>query len=611
MAWFNELQRLGLFTSLDLHFALLMTRLAGGDIAELGLAAALVSQWRGRGHSCLPLMAVAGTVLDQEDPARPEVCCPDLDQWRGLLSRASVVGAPGDFTPLVLDQADRLYLYRYWEYEQVLANAIRARCQTLALAPDQMARIKDTTSRLFAVAPAALDWQRLAALTAVLKPFSVISGGPGTGKTCTVAKILTILLASDPKSRIALAAPTGKAAARLQEALRLEKTALVDFPEARPAFPEESFTIHRLLGSRRGSSSFHHNADHPLPFDVIIVDEASMVDLALMAKLIVAVPRQARLILLGDKDQLASVEAGAVLGDICGAGQGEGFSREFGGLLEELSGAAVPLAETRGALGDCIVQLQKSHRFAEQSGIGRLARAVNRGDGALALVTLKAGGYGDISQQPLPEAGQMTTVLRDLVVDGFRGYLEAATPAAAFAALARFRLLCALRRGPFGVDGLNNTVESILAQAGLIRPDATWYHGRPVMVTSNDYALQLFNGDVGITLAGGEQGGPLRVYFPGTTGGGVRSFLPGRLPATQTVYAMTVHKSQGSEFEKVLMILPDRDSPVLTRELLYTGLTRAREHIELWYMEDILRQAVARVAQRSSGLHDLLAIRAG
>ncbi len=608
MAWFNDLQQMGSFTSLDLHFARLMTRLAGGDLPELGLAAALVSRWRGRGHSCLPLATVAGMLVDQEDQSVLKVFCPELDQWRLLLSHSPVVGAPGDFTPLVLDRADRLYLYRYWEYEQILANAIKERWQTLALAPDQLARIKDTTRRLFVVKYGDMDWQRLAALVSVLKPFTVISGGPGTGKTYTVAKILTILLACDPGLRIALAAPTGKAAARLQEALQLEKAKLHDFPAAMQAIPDESFTIHRLLGARRGSSSFRHNAENLLPFDVVIVDEASMVDLALMAKLVVAVPRQSRLILLGDQDQLASVEAGAVLGDICSTGQGEGFSGEFGGLLAELSGAAVPLAETGSAMGDCIVQLRQSHRFAEESGIGRLARAVNSGDGELALATLGAGTYGDISRQPLPEAGQMIEALRDLVVVGFRGYLEAATPAAAFAAFARFRLLCALRRGPFGVEGLNATVESILAQAGFVRPDSLWYRGRPVMVTSNDYTLQLFNGDVGLTLADDEGRGPLRVYFPDPAGAGMRGFLPGRLPETTTVYAMTVHKSQGSEFDTVLMILPNCDSPVLTRELIYTGITRARDRLELWFNEDILRQAVARRAKRSSGLHDLLAV---
>lgn len=612
MSWFNDLQQMGTFSSLDLHFARLMTRLAGGDLPELGLAAALASRFRGRGHSCLALATVAGTVLDQEDLSAAKVFCPELDLWRSLLVQTTVVGAPGDFTPLVLDRADRLYLYRYWEYEQVLANAIKQRHQTLALAPDQLARIKDTTRRLFPVKAGDMDWQRLAALVSVLKPFTVISGGPGTGKTYTVAKILTILLASDPGLRIALAAPTGKAAARLQEALQLEKAKLHDFPAAMQAIPDESFTIHRLLGSRRGSSSFRHNAENTLPFDVVIIDEASMVDLALMAKLVVAVPRQARLILLGDQDQLASVEAGAVLGDICSAGQGEGFSREFGGMLAELCGADVPIAEEQGrlagagALGDCIVSLRQSHRFTKKSGIGRLAGAVNSGDVVLAMKIMNAGVDADIGHKPLPEAAKMATALRNLVVAGFRAYLEAATPAAAFAAFARFRLLCALRRGPFGVDGLNKTVELILAEAGFIRPDSPWYHGRPVMVASNDYTLQLFNGDVGLTLADDEPGAPLRVYFPGPDGAGVRGFLPGRLPETRTVYAMTVHKSQGSEFESVLMVLPDRDTPVLTRELIYTGITRARDRIELWCQDDIFKQAVARVAERGSGLRDLL-----
>ena len=308
-----------------------------------------------------------------------------------------------------------------------------------------------------------------------------------------------------------------------------------------------------------------------------------MVDLALMAKLFAAVPEAARVILIGDKDQLASVEAGNVLGDICGTGSRDPES---------------PIATH-------IVELSKAHRFGADSGIQRASALVNAGEEEAALELLRNGQGTDLASAPTPPARALETTLRPRALGGFRGYLESSDPSEALARLGDFRLLCATRSGPFGVENLNLLVERTLAADGLIAPESMHYHGRPVLVRTNDYQLNLFNGDVGLILRDPTAGGELRAFFPDGAGA-VRRVLPARLPAHETSFAMTVHKSQGSEFERVLLVLPDRDVAILTRELLYTGLTRARSAIEVWANEAVLRAAIARRTQRSSGLREAL-----
>jgi exodeoxyribonuclease V alpha subunit len=612
------------FSDLDRHFAAFIEAHAGGEQPLVALAAALVSHKRSEGHICVDLEVIAGSMFPEmaADGVNP-IQLPRLKDWTKALIPSPVVGSPGEFKPLVLDARHRLYLHRYWEYEQSLATAILKRAAELPPQPDPPALSQQLRALFPPESGEPVNWQCVAALAAVRRKFCVISGGPGTGKTHTLVLILALLLALERNRtlRIAVAAPTGKAAARIQDSIRTVKGTLACDETIRAQLPERATTIHRLLGYLPDSARFRYDADNPLPFDVVAVDEASMVDLALMAKLFQAVPSSARLILLGDKDQLASVEAGAVLGDICSAAatgspawSGVGQDADGSPLTPSLSpseGERVPAragqGSTAGSLADCVVQLRKNYRFGQQSGIYRLSSAINEGrveDALQILADCGANLAADLVSAPLPGRAELKAALRARVTAGFSEFLTASDATAALAALARFRILCALREGPFGVTGLNQVTEEILEEAGLIKPQNPWYARRPIMITRNDYNLKLFNGDIGLLLPDGDSGEP-RAFFPGPDNT-LRKFLPLRLPEHVTAYAMTVHKSQGSEFDRVLLILPDRESPVLSRELLYTGITRARTGIELWFDEKVFRAALARRVTRTSGLCDAL-----
>ncbi len=558
-------------------------------------AAALTCAALIEGDVCLLLPRLAG----QRPWPDNDLTLPALADWREQLAASALVGPPGAFAPLIL-HGERLYLARYHAYETQLAEQLLARGNA---SPEiDEALLADGLSRLFArnSGQAGPDWQRLAAAQAVRRNLAVISGGPGTGKTSTVVRLLAALLEQPGGERLAigLAAPTGKAAARMAEAIRTAKAELPVSAAIKAALPEEARTLHRLLGSRGDSPRVRHNAASPLPLDVLVVDEASMVDLALMAKLVDALPAHARLILLGDKDQLSAVEAGAVFAELC---EGRGFAEQTAAALQRLTGQQVAVEPPRSRLGDAVVLLTHSHRFAGDSGIGELARRINGGDAAGTLNLLKEARVDLAWQaQPAPAA------LLERLEQGYAPYLAAARTgdaAAAFGAFTAFRALTAQRQGPWGVAGINEALEARIKRRLGLPTRERWYPGRAVMVRQNDYALGLFNGDIGICLAT-EQG--LRVFFEGDDG--FRPFSPARLPSHDSAFAMTVHKSQGSEFGEVLLALPETPSPLLTRSLLYTGITRAKHRVELWALPARLAEAVSTRAERAAGLAERLAL---
>lgn len=564
-------------------------------------AAFLVSMATLEGQVCVHLDDLAESL--NEDP--------DLAALRGWLLESGIVGTPEARAsmPLILDGHDRLYLHRYFDYECRLARCLESRGPMTGaggIAPEVKARMNE----LFAANQAALggdpDWQKIAAAMALLGNLTIISGGPGTGKTTTVVNLLACLLEQNPDYRIALAAPTGKAAARMTEAIRLRA---VHLPvELQALLPTESFTIHRLLGVTQTSGVFRHHAGNLLPIDALVIDEASMLDLALAAKLFEAIPDSARIILLGDKDQLAAVESGAVFAELSADPTlSEERVEEIAGLCDIAGSAIRTPAGKMAGLNDRVVWLIKNFRFASDSGIGRLATEINTGDSEGVLTRLRADESGSLTWiedgAPAPNDESVGKIL-----DGYANYLDtvrtdAHNCSAIMAAFGRFRTLCAVRDGARGVEAINQMVSGHFRRT-LNHPldpgeRSEWYPGRPVMVLRNDYVMKLFNGDIGIVLP--DDSGTLMVYFPDGEVG-FRAVAPIRLPEHETAFAMTVHKSQGSEFDVVLVMLPAEHNPVLTRELVYTAVTRARERVTIASAEDVLVKAIQVATRRHSGL---------
>jgi exodeoxyribonuclease V alpha subunit len=560
----------------------------------VALGMLLVQQALGEGHACL--------TLGPDGPAIPgESAFCSAEAFRGALEGSALVGEPGARRPLILD-GDRLYLHRYWQYEEHLAQGLRALLAQTPAGVD-LAPLRPGGG-LFDygwMTPGETNWQAVAAAAALRHRFTVISGGPGTGKTYTVLRLIRLLVdaaaaTGQPFPEIRLAAPTGKAAARMMESVH---RGLADLPEgARLAerLPDQASTLHRLLGLRQGSTRPRHDRDHPLTADAVVVDEASMVDLPMMAKLVDALPAGARLILLGDRYQLASVESGSVLAELCDGAGINAFSGEQREAFASLLGpGTVTASDPDSALSDHVVTLRTSHRFHPESPIGRFAAAVNEGN-AVAALDAAGEGSGEIRLE-LAEATDLGR-LAEVMAQAYGPLIETDDPAHALAVLDRVRLLTATRVGPAGVQAMNRRIGYLLAEAHGFDPDRPWFHGRPVIVLHNDYRAGLFNGDTGICLRGPDGG--LRVWFRAEEG--VRALLPTSIPDHETVFAMTVHKSQGSEFHEVHLLLPPQDSPVLSRELVYTGITRARDRLTVYGSPEVLSTAIARRVTRRSGL---------
>ncbi|HDR9587081.1 TPA: AAA family ATPase, partial [Burkholderia stabilis] len=659
-----------------------------------------------------------------------------LDDVRAALAASGVVAfgtlARGDERPLIVDRHDHLYLSRYFDYERRLADALVAQAGVAvpdeSLSPD---RLRDSLARYFGPANGEVDWQRVAAIVALTGRVTIVSGGPGTGKTTTVVGVLACLLDAHPGLRVALAAPTGKAAQRMQEALHARAGDLP--PELAARLPDTSYTLHRLLGGG-GAAGFRHHRDNPLPYDLIVVDEASMIDVALAAHLLDALAPGARLVLLGDKDQLAAVEAGAVFAELSArpaftAGARARIAQALG-IDEAAFVAALPVpdeaataavaasavtpanaspsasaatprkpasrqrvdtrqaslfddepqddevpaaealpagpapADTRDAsdgpawieadelawldavelppfdasdaalasvksmtaalpgepaaasatpapapLADCVVWLERNYRFGLDSPIGRLSLAIRSGDVQAALDALPADDaaaasfHDDTGDTLAPSTVERLARRFGAYLDALRDVLAAPVPdpLPLFDALNRFRILCATRSGSRGAEHVNALVASHVRHAARVplAVGAHWFTGRPIMVTRNDYALGLFNGDIGIALP--DAHGVLRVWFR-RADGTARAVSPAALPPHETAFALTVHKSQGSEFDEAALVLPASFGRVLTRELVYTAVTRARTRVQVIGPRRVLAQAVATRTQRDSGL---------
>jgi exodeoxyribonuclease V alpha subunit len=581
---------------IDQHFAALMNRLAKVPSPELALAAKLVSNFRARGDVCVPLRNVTATEAGKLGSTE----VPALKNWVKKLRSSGVVGDPGEFAPLILDHSDRLYLQRYWKYEDELGRNLQARLGDKSPRDFDPGALAQGIAELF---PDPSDLQKVAAFVAATSRLCVISGAPGTGKTRTIVLICALLirLAAKRELTFALAAPTGKAAARLKETIA--QTGLSLRLPGDLKLPADASTIQRLLGARGDSPHFRHNAKSPLTADVVIVDEASMIDLALLAKLFDAIRPDARIILVGDKDQLASVEAGSAFRDICTPGFELGVSVSLAEAFAKSTGEKLDGTSTEQApIHSVVVELRRNYRFTPGAGIGELSSAVNRGDAVDAIAVLKSG--GSIRWRPTPSLKNFERELRERVFPRFERLLRLSEPAVALKQLAEFAVLCALRRGPLGAETVNALLEGMLRETRLIEGAGRYHAGEPIIIVRNDYNVGLFNGDLGIVLPDAITG-ELRVFFRGEEDE-VLNFAPGRLPAHEPAFALTVHKSQGSEFHDALVILPERDAPVLTRELLYTGITRVRETVEVWASEEILRQTIERKIARSSGLRDRL-----
>ena len=559
----EDLLREHAIAPIDRHFAALMTDLAPDDDTSVALAAALASAATREGHTCIDLEELAG----REGPQGLRM--PGRDAWIAALEASPVVrqttsAAPA---PLVLAKGTRLYMERLFELEKAVAAGIRERCAgPLASADSHVALVDRHVPR-----SAVTEELRRAATIALGGRFCCISGGPGTGKTTIVARILSVLLDAGLVSPagIALTAPTGKAAARLQQAVR-------DASERPDVAVLEARTLHRWLNASRWREE---------PTRLLVVDEASMVDINLMGQVLATLPQDARLVLLGDSMQLASVQPGSVFADLVAAG-----------------------ASGSSPLHSRIVELSHNWRFDAQGGIGRLAEAIRRNDADDVIAALDDPCEPTITRRPLDDAEEFRKLAVRLTDDVYGPLVEGmtATPDEGFDPFSRFAVLCGHRRGPFGSARFNRLVEEGLGNRGLARQRDGFYVGRPVIITRNDPATGLSNGDTGIVILARDGG--RTVLFPQLrdAAGNALAFPPVRLPAHESVFAMTVHRAQGSEYQDVAVVPGGEESPILTRELLYTAVTRARRTVTVHGSEDEIRAALANRTRRLSGLFDVL-----
>ncbi|WP_392565870.1 exodeoxyribonuclease V subunit alpha [Utexia brackfieldae] len=606
-----------LFSALDVHLGSFLadkTHFQGIAKQRFHFLISYLSAQTRAGHVCISVDHLTQTDLfaGREASLITEFCLqldsPSVSDWQQLLAASTIVSTGETNTPLIW-QHERLYFQRLWLDEQKVSHYF---CRMSQSDNTDISSLTAILEQLFPDNLSVPDWQKIAVATALTRQVAIISGGPGTGKTTTVAKLLAALVLGQLNHgkplRIMAAAPTGKAAARLTESLNQAMGRLLSPKQINLFLPNEAVTLHRLLGVSPHSAQFTYHHDNPLHVDILIIDEASMVDLSMMASIIDALPAQTRLVLLGDREQLSSVEAGAVLGDLCSFAQGE-YTASQALILKQLTGYDIPTSPQVNMIADNICLLQKSYRFQAHSGIGQLASYIKQGDSYQARQLLLSQQYPDIEFCALA-AEQDYPLMIEQVARGYHDYLQYIQTAQfdisnALRLFGRFRLLAALREGKFGVNGLNRQIEALLVKQGLIMrsDEQSWYLGRPVMILKNYPELGLYNGDIGITLPSTADRSKKRVYFE-QADGSVKGLSPYRLPLHETVFVMTVHKSQGSEFEHTALVLPTEYNPLLTRSLLYTAVTRAKQKMTLYSRLPILEKCIQSQIERQTGLVD-------
>lgn len=580
-----------LISDLEKEFVRFLLQLDENLPEQVIFAAAACIHAQKNGHLCFDLNN-SPEWLFEDEKSGIEFNEARLNAWKQALESCNLVSKDGSLQPLVLENG-RLYLQRYWSYEEELAYWLKKKSKRSNSIDNKtketIKKFVKQGSDLFEI-----DWQQVALGLSFLKDLVVISGGPGTGKTHTVINILAAhSLVHGEKYRIALAAPTGKAARRLIESVDTGKDNLPKEILEETNLPQSAFTVHKLLGSNATGTHFKFNKENKLPYDLVVIDEASMLDITMWVRLIRALDENTKLVVLGDKDQLASVEAGSILGDICNGDNS--FSQSISSALQEILPDSVPSSESEISINDCIVFLTKSYRFSEHSGIQKLAQAINESDEEAAMEVLQSAKYPDVAWiKPTP--GEIEKLIHKYAVDHHNWY-SGKSGEEQLAASHQKKILCALRRSKQGVEELNRFAEKLIRRKMTVLNSKEWYPGRIVIATRNNGFLKLRNGEIGIYRA--EDTG--FIEFENQETGKIST---ARLTDYEPAYAITIHKSQGSEFNDIAILLSNEESPLLSKEILYTSVTRARENTLICASEFIIRKTIRKNVSRNSGLKE-------
>ena len=610
----TDLESLSVFEDIDIEFAKFLHRISKIENPILGLTAALVSYTLRNNNICLRMEEYADKEFPAEqdfkvDKISKQIKLPKLEDWLIQLKEFKPVVTFSDETrPLVVDSKNRIYIQRYFKYEQDLAEFFTKKIRNNKQLQIPGIPINITETSKYFKNTVEIDYQQVAVFASTVNQFTVITGSPGTGKTSVVAAILATFFQQNPEGKVGICAPTGKAAARLKESLNSEiENLCVDENIKNKIQKIEPSTIHRLLRTKYNTPHFIYNKENKLNINLLVLDEASMVSQPLMCKLFYALPEDAKVILLGDKDQLASVEEGSVFGDLCDSLPINQFSKDFCNTINKDSQLKLTSSTKISSL-NTIIELNKSYRFDDKKGIGLVKSAINEGEISKVIDTSKSEN-DQISLFNLPQKNMVKSKIISFIkslnifINGeeysLNDYINFNNVELKFRFMSSFRILCAKRNGIYGINNINRIIIEHFFDS-----QKKYSNGIPMMITKNDNRLKLFNGDIGIVQT---KGNSTKIYFPDIKEQGkYRSFSPNQIPEHEPVFAMTIHKSQGSGFQKLLLVMPDKDSSLLTRELLYTGITRAKKYCEIWSYDSIIKKTIERVTKRDSGLKDKL-----